>query len=254
VTVVESSEHVLPNEDANAARSLTPALVADGIEVVTGTEIQRASHDVDGWTLVAGDRTFHADEVLVATGRRPAGDAYELAAAGIEVDEDGAPLLDHHLRTTVPSIWAAGDVTGDLLFTHVANYEAGVVVDAITERPRSRDYRVVPRVTFSSPEVASVGLTEAEAAERGAIRIGQIDLAENERARIDDRPLGLVKVIADAEGRLLGGHIVAPEAGGMIHELVAAMAADTPAPTVANAIHAYPTLSESVQAALAALG
>jgi dihydrolipoamide dehydrogenase len=108
-------------------------------------------------------------------------------------------------------------------------------------------------VTYSSPEVASVGLTESEAVERGAIRVGQVDLAENERARIDDRPLGVVKVIADAEGRLLGGHIVAPEAGAMIHELVAMMAADVPAPAGAAAIHAYPTLSESVNAALAAV-
>jgi pyruvate/2-oxoglutarate dehydrogenase complex dihydrolipoamide dehydrogenase (E3) component len=254
VTVLEASEQILPSEDADAARALTGALVADGIEVVTATDIERASHDVDGWTLLAGDRSFHADEVLVATGRRPAGDGHDLAGAGVEVDEDGAPLLDQHLRTTAASIWAAGDATGDLLFTHVANYEAGVVVDAITDRPRSRDYRVVPRVTYSSPEVASVGLTESEAVERGAIRVGQVDLAENERARIDDRPLGVVKVIADAEGRLLGGHIVAPEAGAMIHELVAMMAADAPAATGAAAIHAYPTLSESVKAALAAVG
>jgi pyruvate/2-oxoglutarate dehydrogenase complex dihydrolipoamide dehydrogenase (E3) component len=254
VTVVEASEQVLPSEDVDAARALTGALVADGIEVATATKIERASHDADGWSLTGGDRSFHAHEVLVATGRKPAGDVHDLAGAGVEVDESGAPLLDQHLRTTAPSIWAAGDATGALLFTHVANYEAGVVVDAIKDRPRSRDYRVVPRVTYSSPEVASVGLTESEAVERGAIRIGQVDLAENERAQIDDRPFGVVKVIADAEGRLLGGHIVAPEAGTMIHELVAMMAADAPAAAGAAAIHAYPTLSESVKAALAAVG
>jgi dihydrolipoamide dehydrogenase len=107
-------------------------------------------------------------------------------------------------------------------------------------------------VTFSSPEVASVGVTERQAVESGEIRVGTVDLADNERAQIDDRRHGLVKVITDAEGRLVGGHIVAPEAGSMIHELVAMMAANAPIEAAAHAIHAYPTLSESMSAALRA--
>jgi pyruvate/2-oxoglutarate dehydrogenase complex dihydrolipoamide dehydrogenase (E3) component len=252
VTVLETSDHILPSEDADAAASLAPALEADGIDLVTGIEIERAIHGPDGWTLAGPDRAFRADEVLVSTGRRPIADEHDLDAAGVSVDERGAPLLDEHLRTTAPSVWAAGDATGELLFTHVANYEARVVVDAITGRPRPRDYRVVPRVTFSSPEVASVGVTERQAVESGEIRVGTVDLADNERAQIDDRRHGLVKVITDAEGRLVGGHIVAPEAGSMIHELVAMMAANAPIQAAAHAIHAYPTLSESMSAALRA--
>jgi dihydrolipoamide dehydrogenase len=187
----------------------------------------------------------------VATGRRPVFDGHDLAAAGVELDERGAPILSDTLRTTADGVWAAGDATGDLLFTHVGTYEAGLVVDDVLGRPRPRDYRVVPRVTFCDPEVASVGLTEAQARDAGAdVRTALVRIQENERSHIDGRTFGMVKLVADGgSGELLGGHIVAEEAGAMIHEVVAAMAARVPLATMADAIHAYPTLSESVQEA-----
>jgi pyruvate/2-oxoglutarate dehydrogenase complex dihydrolipoamide dehydrogenase (E3) component len=196
----------------------------------------------------------HADELLVATGRRPVLDEHDLVAAGIELTNDDKPVLDDVLRTTARSVWAVGDATGDLLFTHVATYEAGVVVAAIRGRARPKDYRVVPRVTFTSPAVASVGLTEHEAARsRPTVRVGRLDLTDNERASIDGRPAGSVKIVTDGEGQILGGHIVAEQAGTMIHEVVALMAGHVPADVAADAIHAYPTLSEAVKGALDAV-
>ncbi|HEX6230951.1 MAG TPA: NAD(P)/FAD-dependent oxidoreductase [Actinomycetota bacterium] len=252
VTVVEVVPQVLPNEDAEAAASLVPALEEEGIDLLPGTTVERAEHDGRGWRLTLGDGgTLEADEVLVAAGRRPVFDVHDLPAAGVELDENGRPVLTDTLRTTAEGVWAAGDATGELLFTHVGTYEAELVVDDILGNPRPRDYRVVPRVTFSDPEVASVGLTEREARDAGReVRTSVVRLEDNERAHIDGRTRGLVKLVADLRsGELLGGHIVGEEAGAMIHEVVAAMAGRVPAGTVGEAIHAYPTLSESVKAA-----
>jgi pyruvate/2-oxoglutarate dehydrogenase complex dihydrolipoamide dehydrogenase (E3) component len=160
-------------------------------------------------------------------------------------------VLTDTMRTTSDHVWAAGDATGELLFTHVATYEADLVVDDILGRARPRDYRVVPRVTFCDPEVASVGLTERQAREAGNdIRIAKVRMEDSERATIEGRTHGLVKLVADARsGELLGGHVVGEEAGAMIHEVVAAMAGRIPAQAVGDAIHAYPTFSEVLKAA-----
>ena len=250
VTVLEALPHILPAEDDEAAASLVPALEEEGIKLRAGVTIERALHTANGWQLeLAGDETLRADELLVATGRRPMFDGHDLAAAGVELDDRGRPILSETLRTTGPDVWAAGDATGELLFTHVGGYEAEIVVDDIVGRPRARDYRVVPRVTFCDPEVASVGMTEREAHEEGRdVRTAVSTLADNERAHIEGSTQGLVKLVADAgSGELLGGHIVGDEAGAMIHEIVAVMAERATAEHAGAAIHAYPTLSESVK-------
>ena len=221
-----------------------------------GVTIERASHDGREWTLeLAGGETISTEELLVATGRRPVFDVHDLDAAGVQLDGRGRPLLGPTLRTTNPDVWAAGDATGEWLFTHVGSYEADVVVDDILGRPRPRDYRVVPRVTFCDPEVASVGLTERQARETGfEVRTSVLRFEDNERALIDGNPFGMVKLVADARtSMLLGGHIVGEEAGAMIHEVVAVMAGRVPPRRIGEAIHAYPTLSESVKGALQGL-
>jgi pyruvate/2-oxoglutarate dehydrogenase complex dihydrolipoamide dehydrogenase (E3) component len=253
VTVVEALPHVLPLEDEQAAAALVPRFEAEGITLKTGARIERADHDGARWTLqLEGDDPVTPDEVIVAAGRRPMLAVHDLVAAGVEVDEGGRPVLTETLRTTGPDVWVAGDATGELLFTHVGTYEADLVVKDVLGRPEPRDYRVVPRVTFCDPEVASVGLTERQAREEGHdVVTSVVQLEDNERAVIEGRMYGLVKLIADRRsGELLGGHIVGEEAGAMIHEIVAMMAARSTAEAVARAIHAYPTLSESVKGAL----
>jgi pyruvate/2-oxoglutarate dehydrogenase complex dihydrolipoamide dehydrogenase (E3) component len=253
VTALEALPHVLSQEDEDAAASIVPALEADGIELRPGVDIRAARHASDGWTLTLADGAYvRADEVLVATGRRPVFDPHNLAAAGVELEAEGAPILTDTLRTTNPAIWAAGDATGDLLFTHVGTYEADLVVADILGRPEPRDYRVVPRVTFTDPEVASVGLTEREARDAGGdVVTSVVRFDGNERSFIEGNTFGLVKLVAHRrDGELLGGHIVGEEAGSLIHQVVQLMAARTPAPAVAGAIHAYPTFSESVKKTL----
>ena len=253
VTALEALPHLLPQEDEEAAASLVPALERDGIALRSGVEIERADHDGDGWTIhVRGESPVLADEVLVATGRRPVFEPHDLTAAGVELDDDGKPVLTDTLRATNPDVWVAGDATGDLLFTHVGTYEAELVVKDILGHPERRDYRVIPRVTFCDPEVASVGLTEQQARDDGVDLVTSVvPFRDNERAHIEGRTDGIVKLVADRRtGDLVGGHIVGEDAGALIHQVVLLMFARTTAPAVARAIHAYPTFSESVKSAL----
>jgi pyruvate/2-oxoglutarate dehydrogenase complex dihydrolipoamide dehydrogenase (E3) component len=256
VTAIEALPQILPTEDEDAAAALVPALEEDGIRLLPDSTIERAEHDGRGWTIsLAGGTTLRAEELLVAAGRRPVFAGHALDAVGMELDDRGRPVLSETLRATAPNVWVAGDATGELLFTHVGSYEAELVIDDILGAPRARDYRVVPRVTFCDPEVASVGLTERAARDAGhRIRAAISQLGDNERSAIDGRSFGLVKLVADARsGELLGGHIVGEEAGAMIHEVVAAMSGRVPASAIGDAIHAYPTLSESVKGAFLGL-
>jgi pyruvate/2-oxoglutarate dehydrogenase complex dihydrolipoamide dehydrogenase (E3) component len=256
VTAFEILPQVLPLEDEDAAAALAPAFEAEGIRLMPGVTIGRAAHDGHGWSISVGDGSVEwADELLVATGRRPVFDGHDLHAAGVDLDGRGRPVLTDTLRTTNPAVWAAGDATGELLFTHVGSYEAELVVADILGRPRPRDYRVVPRVTFCDPEVASVGMTERHAREAGhEVRTAIERFDDSERAHIEGRTRGLVKLVADDRtGELLGGHIVGDEAGSMIHEVAAVMAGRLPSAVVASTIHAYPTLSESVKGAFVRL-
>ena len=176
---------------------------------------------------------------------------HDLGAAGVELDERGRPRLGPTLRTTAEHIWAGGDATGDLLFTHVGGYEAGVISADILGRPFARDYRVVPRVTFCEPEVAGVGLTEEQAREAGhEVVTALTPFVDNSRSFLEGETEGHVKLVADrGTGELLGGHIVGEAAGELIHQVVTVMAARIPAAMVGDAIHAYPTRADSVRGA-----
>ena len=256
VTVVEALDRLLPAEDEDSGAAISGALEADGIESIVGATIASACHGRGGWRIeIDGRPSIDADAVLVATGRRPVFDGHDLDAAGVRLDDDGKPVVTETLRTTAPNIWAAGDATGELLFTHVGGYEAELVVDDILGRPHARDYRVVPKVTYCDPEVASVGLGERAARDAGhEVVVSLVRFADNDRAVIEGKPEGHVKLVADARtGELLGGHIVGDAAGELVHGVVVAMAGRVPVRTVAGAIHAYPTMSETVRAAFGQL-
>jgi pyruvate/2-oxoglutarate dehydrogenase complex dihydrolipoamide dehydrogenase (E3) component len=253
VTLIEALPRILAPEDADSSAAIAEVLDEEGIRMITSARIDRVSREGSSRRIhFEGGEVVDADELLVAAGRVPDFDALGVAAAGIELDKNGKPVLDAQLRTNVGGVWAAGDATGDLLFTHVGGYEAQLVSDQIANgSTRKADYRVVPKVTYCEPEVASAGLTEAQAVEEGFdVRVGRADFADNERALIEGETRGLVKVVADnATGEILGGHIVGAGAGEMIHEVVAAMAGHVKVRDLADAIHAYPTLSESLRSA-----
>lgn len=151
VTALEALPHLLPLEDGDAAAALLPAFADDGIDVRTGVAIEAARHDGSGWTLEIRDgEPVRAEEVLVAVGRRPVFDVHDLAAAGVELDDRGRPVLTETLRTTNPSVWAASDATGELLFTHVGTYEAHLVVDDLLGARRARASTASSRASRSA--------------------------------------------------------------------------------------------------------
>ena len=186
------------------------------------------------------------DHVLVAAGRRPRTAGIGLEAAGVELDDSGAVVVDDRLRTSAPRIFAAGDVTGRLPFTHVAAHHARVAAVNALLGTRRRVDETIPWVTFTDPEVAHVGLTEAQARERWGDRIAvaRSDYAELDRALTDGRPEGLALLVADPRGRLVGATVAAPGAGEAIAELTVHIAAGAKIDAVSSTVHAYPTLAE----------
>jgi pyruvate/2-oxoglutarate dehydrogenase complex dihydrolipoamide dehydrogenase (E3) component len=193
---------------------------------------------------------FDVEEVFLATGRRPNVEGIGLEAAGVRADRHGV-VVDDRLRTTAPNIWAAGDVTGKYLFTHVAEYQARLVVgNALFPLRRKADYRVVPWTTFTDPEVARVGLTEAEArAAHGDVRVYRYSFGDLDRAIIDAEGRGFAKIVCTAKGAVLGAHVIGPQAGEVIQEVVLVMKARLKIGTLSQTIHTYPTLAEVLRRA-----
>jgi pyruvate/2-oxoglutarate dehydrogenase complex dihydrolipoamide dehydrogenase (E3) component len=252
VTVLHADAHLLPREDVDAAAVVAAALTTDGVEVINEARIERVSHDGSHFTVhaaVGGTATVAtADRLLVATGRTPNTDGLGLEAAGVAFTPRGI-TVDDRLRTTNPHIFAIGDVSSALQFTHVADAQARLVVAnalffGIGGGRASR--LVVPRVTYTDPEIAHVGLTLADANARGtAVDTVRIDLADNDRARLDGETQGFLKVhLAAGSDRILGATLVAGHAGEMIGEMTLAITNGLRLGQVGRTIHAYPTQSE----------
>lgn len=257
VTVIEVADRMLPPEEPEAGAAIQEAFEAEGIEVRTGVQMTHVEPGPNGSRRIFFESaaSIEADQILVAAGRSLDGASLGLDAAGIEWSRRGVKT-DSTLRTTAQWAWAAGDVVGGALFTHVAS-EMGQVAARNALRGRRGeaateeiDLRVVPRVTFTDPEVASVGLTEKQAREAGHdVRIGFARLADAEKAEIDGQHIGHVKAVADADGALLGCQVVAETAGDMIHEAAVMIAGGVSVKVAARMMHAYPTLSELMRSA-----
>lgn len=255
-TVIEATPTLLPREDEELAAALGAALRADGVDIRLGLKATGVRREGGEVVLACegpdGTRTeLRADALLVATGRRSNVEALELERAGVATDR-GDVRVDERLRTTADGIWAAGDVTGGLRFTHVADYEARLVLrNALFPLSSKRDYSAVPWVTFTDPELAHVGLTEREARERHGDGIGvwRRPFDDVDRAIADDETAGMVKLITDAKGRIVGGHVLGHAAGSMIAEVTLAMRHGLTAGQLAAAIHAYPTYPEALKQA-----
>jgi pyruvate/2-oxoglutarate dehydrogenase complex dihydrolipoamide dehydrogenase (E3) component len=253
VTLIEQGPRILSAEEPETSAAVREVFESEGIEVRTRVKMTRVElSDGSKRIFFENGASIEVDDILVAAGRSLDGKALGLHTAGIEWSARGIKVTEQ-LRTSKPWAWAAGDVVGGPLFTHVASEMGQVAARNAMKRGTERmDLRVVPRVTFTDPEVASVGLTEAAAKKGGRkVRTGFARLVDAEKAQIDGIESGHVKCVADAKtGELLGCHVVAENAGDIIHEAVAMMAARTPVKVVAKAMHAYPTLSELMRSAL----
>jgi pyruvate/2-oxoglutarate dehydrogenase complex dihydrolipoamide dehydrogenase (E3) component len=254
VTVIEAMDQLLAAEEPESGRALAAVFEEEAIEVRLRARLEKVERVGSARRVhLQGGDVIEAEEILVAAGRSLDGERLGLDAAGIEWTPKGM-TVDSQLRTSQPWAWAAGDVVGGPLFTHVASLMGQLAArNALHGAGETLDLRVLPRVTFTDPEVASVGVTQEEAGKAGReVRIGFASLVDAEKAQIDGQKHGHVKVVADARsGELLGCHVVAETAGDMIHEAVAIMAGRVPVRAVADAMHAYPTLSELMRSALA---
>lgn len=260
IHIYEALARILGPEDEDISQAMLRFFAKQGISVSTSTNLTEIASTVSGKLLVSksADGQEHReeyDEILVATGRKPAIDELNLPAAGVEVTRRGISV-DASLRTSVPHIWAAGDVTGTFAFTLIAWQQGEVAgANATGDKQIEMDYRVLPRVTFCDPEVASVGLTEKQALEQGhRVKVGKYDYANLTRAIVSDETDGFIKIVAEGDsGRILGGHIVGVEASSLIHEVALAMAKGLTVGDIGNSFHAYPTLSEGVRYACQAM-
>jgi pyruvate/2-oxoglutarate dehydrogenase complex dihydrolipoamide dehydrogenase (E3) component len=254
VTVLETQPHLLPAAEPEAAEVLAERLAAEGVSVLTGTAAERISHD-GVFRVSAGSTELEAERLLVATGRRT-----DLAALGV-----GAVGLDERARTievdermrAAHGVWAIGDVTGKGAFTHTSIYQSHVAAaDILGEPGPTADYRAMPSVTFTDPEVATVGYTAAQAADAGLhVRTSSTRLAESARGFIHKvGNEGLIKVVADVDHDILvGATVVGPAAGEILGALAVAVHAEVPVDLLRQQIYAYPTFHRAIESALADL-
>lgn len=259
VTVLESSPDLLDKEDRELADLLCKLLTCEGIRLETSAKLVRVQRDgaCKRLAIRCGERQEEelvVDELLLAVGRRPELKSLHLEAAGVETSKRGIKV-DAILRTIVSHIWAAGDVTGAYQFTHVATEQGRLAAsNAFAEDPQAFNDRVIPWVTFTDPALAHVGKTEQQLREEGiAYRVGRMQFSENERAITKGETEGLIKLLADPQGMILGGHILAAGAEELLAPIVLAMHARVSASTLAATILPYPAMSESVRSTVGEL-
>jgi pyruvate/2-oxoglutarate dehydrogenase complex dihydrolipoamide dehydrogenase (E3) component len=251
VTVIEAGARFLGAEEPEAGAALRPHLEADGIAVLVGDACVAVEKHGGGVLLkLKSGATVQADRLLVATGRRPNFEAWQ--AAGLPRTERGWLKVEPSTLEVMPGVYGAGDVTGLGGFTHLAYYHGQVVARRLRGEDARADHTAVPRVTFTDPEVASVGLSEAAARERGLqVVTASTDPAETARGYIHDFHGGTLKLIGDRDrGVLVGATMVTPRAGEILGELVLALRAGTPLRTLADVIHPFPAFNRVLGAVL----
>ncbi len=248
VTVIEMADRILAREDAEVTAELERSLRDEGLDVRTGMALERVENGEGGHRLIGrrdgAEEVVEADRILVAAGRKANIESLDLDRAGVATDT-GMITVDARMRTNVRHIFAVGDVCGPYPFTHVAEYQAGIVIaNVVFKLPKKADYRVIPWVTYTAPELAHVGLTEAAAREQGYdVQVARFRFSDVDRAIAEGSTHGLIKLVIHRK-RILGATVLGPHGGELIHELVLAMQAGVKIGHISGAVHAYPTLAQ----------
>jgi dihydrolipoamide dehydrogenase len=252
VTVVEIMPQILPHEDADIAAELQRSLTRQGIRFLLNSRVTEVKHSKNGVKQVAvqtekGEEVIECEVVLVGVGRRAVLDGLGLETVNIKTHEKGIAVNDK-METSVPGIYAIGDVTGRIQLAHVASMEGIVAASNAMGQERRMNYRAVPSCVYTVPEVASVGLTEQQAREQGYdVRVGKYAFRGLGKAMAMGEREGLVKVVAEARyGEILGVHIVGPHATDLIGEPVTAIQLESTIEEMTHTIHAHPTLTEAL--------
>jgi mercuric reductase len=260
VIVLEAMERILPTEDPDVSEALAGALRAEGMEIHASVKVTGISRDESGYTvrIEHGGLTeeLRAEQLLVATGRKPNTQDLGLPEAGVETDRKGFIRVDEYMRTSQPDVFAAGDVTGGPGFVYVAAYQGGIaahaaLADLSGEEPIPAGLSTMPRVTFTDPQVAAVGMTEAEARAAGMdVKVTSLPVEYLPRAVVSYRRRGVIKLVAgSANNRLLGAHLVAPNAGDVIGEVVLAIRYGLRVQELVSTLHPYLTWGEGIKLA-----
>ena len=256
VTILEYAEGALPAEDVEVSKEIAKAYRKLGVELLLSARVTSVTDHGDSvtveWATASGPTQRSAERVLIATGFRPNTENLGLSTAGIDVDDRGAIVIDDRMRTTNPRVHAIGDVTMKVQLAHVAEAMGVVAAETIAGATTMElgDYRMMPRATFCQPQVASFGLTEKQArAEHSEIKVAKFPFSANGKAHGLGEPTGFVKLIADRDGSLLGGHVVGPDAAELLPELTLAQKWELGAFELARNVHVHPTLGEALQEA-----
>ena len=262
VTVVEFLDQILPGFDGDVRKEANKIFKKQGIEFKLSTKVTGVTVKGNKATLTvepaAGGaaETIEADTVLVSIGRKPNTDGLALDKAGLGTNQRGQIEIDHDFKTSVPGIWAIGDVVPGPMLAHKAEDEGIAVAENIAGQHGIVNHDVIPSVVYTWPEIAGVGLTEEAAKERGEVKVGKFPMLANSRAKTNHEPDGFVKVIADAKtDRVLGVWCIASVAGTMIAQAAQAMEFGATSEDIAYTCHAHPTHSEAIkEAAMAVTG
>jgi dihydrolipoamide dehydrogenase len=262
VTIVEMLPQLLPLEDEEVSAELAKAFNRRKMKVLVGQRVQSIEAKGNGVKVVitsdSGEKTLQAEQALVAIGTRPNCRGFGLEELGVEINERGAVDIDERMATNVPGIWAIGDVTAKLMLAHVGSAQGIVCAENIAGvETVVLDYEMLPRTVYCHPQVASFGITEAQARERGyEVRVGRFPFQANGKALGSGDTEGWVKIISDAKyGEILGAHMIGPEVTELLPELTLAQMMELTCEQIARNIHAHPTLSEVLmEAAHAAEG
>ncbi|MBZ4690698.1 MAG: dihydrolipoamide dehydrogenase [Cereibacter sp.] len=262
VTVVEYLDAILPGMDGEVVKSFHKILAKQGLSFVMGAAVEAVT--VEGGKAKVGYKlkkdgsaaSIEADAVLVATGRRPFTEGLGLETLGVEMLPRGMVKIDGHFQTSVPGVYAIGDCVPGPMLAHKAEDEGMAVAEVLAGKHGHVNYGVIPGVVYTTPEVASVGVTEEMLKEQGrAYKVGKFPFMGNARAKAVFQAEGFVKLLADKEtDRILGCHIIGPGAGDLIHEVCVAMEFGASAQDLALTCHAHPTYSEAVREAALACG
>jgi mycothione reductase len=254
-TILQRPERVLPEEEPEISELLKKEM-SQRMEIFTGYEVIEAKQEGQNKTLIARNRQnsslheFSAEAVMIATGRVSNSDILKLDKTGVKLDDHNFVKVNEYLETSKKNVWAFGDAIGIQMFKHVANYEAGVAWhNSLHDHKAKMDFSAAPHAVFTRPQIASVGLKEQEAKQNHKILVGQALYKDTAMGAAMGFPEGFVKVIVEQEtGKILGGHIIGPEASILIQEIINAMVSETGtfAP-IAQGMHIHPALSEVVQ-------
>ena len=239
-------DHILPMVDAEVSDLVKRHLIRQGVTIINSAKVEKIEGNTLSYQLEEENKTVDAETFLMAVGRLPNTQGLNVEVLGLEMRK-GAIVTDAGLHTNVANIYAIGDVNGKVMLAHTAEHEGIIAVANILGGDEEIDYEEIPSCIYLEPEISSIGLTEAQARERyGDVKVGRFPMAANGKSLVEGDITGMIKVIIDQYGHIIGAHLFCKHATDMIAEISVAMAAGASAEDIIHAVHPHPTVSEAV--------